>query len=121
MAAVQKTEKTGAGRGPLRLSAILVPAMAALALNACASRESRIESGLVDLGVPRGMSSCMANRMVDNLSSSQIRQVARFADSMDRDIDRMRVGEIVDRFGGIGDPQIVSVVGRAAAGCAISG
>ena len=101
----------------------LVASLAALlVVSGCAStQERRIASGLSDLGLPSGLSGCMADRMVENLSGSQLRRVADFADGLDRDIDRMTVGEIASRFGGIGDSEIVSVMGRAAAGCVISG
>ena len=99
---------------------MIVAAMGLLA--SCAnSPERRIASGLTDLGLPSGLSRCMAERMVANLSGSQIRRVADFARAIDDDFDDIRVGEVVDRFGGIGDGEILSVMGRAAAGCVISG
>ncbi|MBZ6379775.1 hypothetical protein B5C34_14765 [Pacificimonas flava] len=99
---------------------LLVGAVAAL--GACANtQEAKIARGLTDLGLPGGLSDCMAERMVDNLSGSQLRRVADFSEALDDDFDDITVGDVADRFGGIGDSEIVAVMGRAAAGCVISG
>ena len=105
----------------LRSKAPLIAAGMALSLAACASPEARVARGLTDLGLPSGLSECMADRMVDNLSSSQLSRVADFAEGLDKDVSRMTVGEIAFRFGGLGDPETVQVMARAAAGCAIAG
>lgn len=105
----------------MRFKFMLVLALVG-SLGACASGyENRIERRLVDLGLSRTLSSCMASRMVDNLSSGELRRVARFADALDRDVEDLTLGQVAARFGGVGDAHIIEVMGRAAVGCAISG
>ena len=93
-----------------------------VALAGCANtQERRIARGLEAAGLGNGLSRCMAERMVENLSGSQLRAVDRFMDTLEDDVDDMTVGEIARAFGPIGDGGIVTVMVRAGAGCAISG
>ena len=94
----------------------------ALTLTACASTaERRIENSLIDAGLPRGLSSCMANRLSENLSVTQLRRVADFADGFEGRVEDMTIGEIGRKFRPLGDAALITTIGRAAAGCAISG
>ncbi len=101
---------------------LILPVVLASALLAgCASSyESRIASRLTDAGLSRPMAGCMAERMVDRLSRSQLKQLAHFGKGLGKDARNMTLGEIAQRFNAIGDPQIVEVVTRAGLGCAIS-
>ena len=93
-----------------------------LALSACAnSQEAKVARGLADLGLPYGLSECMAERMVDQLSYGQLSRLANFAETLDEDIDDMSVGDLAMNFGALGDGETVSVMVRSAAGCAIAG
>lgn len=102
----------------------LIPSVLAAALltaGCSASYENRIASRLADAGLARPMASCMAARMVDRLSTSQLKQIARFGKGLDRDVKDMTVGEVTRRFAAIGDPEIIEVMARAGLGCAIAG
>lgn len=101
---------------------IAVTAAALFALSGCAnSQEAKIARGLVDLGLPSGLSECMAERMVDQLSYAQLNRLAQFSETLNEDIDNMSVGDLAMNFGALGDGETVSVMVRSAAGCAISG
>ena len=52
----------------------------ALTLTACATPEQRVRSGLMEAGLSRAMSTCMAARMVDRLSLLQLRRIGRLGD-----------------------------------------
>lgn len=101
---------------------LFVPALVGVALvGACASSyESRITSRLTDVGLSRPIASCMAGRMVDRLSTSQLKTLARFGKGIDGDIRDMTIGEVTRRFAGIGDPEIIEVMTRAGLGCALA-
>jgi hypothetical protein len=97
-------------------------AAAAVGLAGCASTyESRIRSSLVDAGLSQPMASCMAQRMVDRLSGSQLRSLARLSGLRDRDIGEMRVDEFLSRSRALVDPEVFVVISRAGLGCAIAG
>ena len=99
----------------------LAAAAAALVTAGCAaSYENRIESRLADAGLSRPVASCMAGRMVERLSTSQLRRLASFAKGFDRDVRDMTLAEVSRRFSAIGDPEIVEVVTRAGLGCALA-
>jgi hypothetical protein len=102
---------------------IVAPALlvVGLGLGACASSyESRIERGLTRAGLSRPMASCMAERMVERLSTGQLQRLARFAKGVQGDIKSMTFREISRRAEALGDPEIVEVVTRAGIGCAIA-
>lgn len=101
---------------------LLTIVTAAALLAGCASYESRIERSLTSAGVSRPVAGCMADQMVDRLSSAQLKRLARFAKGVDRrEVERMSLREIQKRFQAIGDPEIVEVVTRAGLGCALMG
>ena len=93
-----------------------------LGLAACASTyEARVESRLVDMGLSRSKARCMAERLVDRLSQSQLRKLGRLAGIENRDIRKMTLSELFDRVEALGDPEILKVTTRAGIGCAIRG
>lgn len=75
----------------------------------------------MDAGLSRPMASCMADRMVDRLSTSQLRNLSRLAGAGDRDIGDMTIEEFLRRSRALLDPEIYEVVTRAGLGCAIAG
>jgi hypothetical protein len=85
-----------------------------LSLSACAVPEARLRTGLVNAGLSRPLSACMAERMVDRLSLTQLMRIA--------DLPKAREAESVDRFlhriRSLGDPEIVAVATSSAALCA---
>jgi hypothetical protein len=75
----------------------------------------------MDAGLSRPMAGCMADRMVDRLSGSQLRSLSRLAGMRDQDVGDMTIDEFLRRSRALLDPEIFEVVTRAGLGCAIAG
>jgi hypothetical protein len=105
----------------LRNIAWTAPA-AALVLSACAtvSPESQVRAGLMDAGLSERMSYCMAEKMVDRLSISQLRQLKSIVSVRNADFRQMTVDRLLYKLRALDDPEIFSVTSRAALSCAIS-
>lgn len=101
-----------------RIFAILLPV---LALTACATPEARLRTGLMDAGLGRNQSACMAERMVDKLSLIQLRRIASLKNFAKDDIRGMSVDRFLHNIRSLKDPEILAITTRAALGCAISG
>jgi len=95
----------------------------ALTLAACAtvSPEAKVRNALLDAGLSPSMAHCMAERMVDRLSLTQLRRLNSLAKLPGRDIGNMTVDEFLYRARALEDPEIFAVVSRAGLGCAIAG
>jgi hypothetical protein len=86
----------------------------ALTLAGCAVPEARLRAGLVRAGLPKPLSACMAERMVDRLSLKQLMRIADLpkasrSESIDQFLHRVRALE---------DPEILGVTTSSAALCA---
>jgi hypothetical protein len=102
----------------------LLPALALpLVLAACAAAtpEARIRDRLVRSGVRPTVAGCMAERMADRLSLSQLARLESLTGLRGRRAADLTVGEFVDHVRALGDPEILAVVSRAGLGCAIAG
>lgn len=86
----------------------------ALALSGCVEpiAESRVRSALVDAGLPQDISACMAHRMVDRLTISQLRKLRALEGP------KRTVREYVDAVGRVGDREVLEVTASSAALCA---
>jgi hypothetical protein len=86
----------------------------ALTLAGCAVPEARLRAGLVRAGLPKPLSACMAERMVDRLSLKQLMRIA--------DLPKASRSESIDQFlhrvRALGDAEIVGVTTSSAALCA---
>ena len=87
---------------------------ACAALSACAVPEAKLRTGLTNAGLPRPLAACMAERMVDRLSLTQLMRIAdlpkaREAESLDRFLHRVRA---------LGDPEILAVATTSGGLCA---
>jgi hypothetical protein len=91
-----------------------------LALSACATPESRVRTALLNAGLSRPVSSCMAQRMVDRLSLGQLQKLSRLSALRDTRIGNLTVGEFLKKTRALGDPEILTVVTTAGLGCAIA-
>jgi hypothetical protein len=91
-----------------------------LALSACATPESRVRTALLDAGLSRPVSACMAQRMVDRLSLGQLQKLSRLSALRDTRIKELTVGEFLKKTRALGDPEIFAVVTTAGIGCAIA-
>lgn len=95
---------------------------AALMLAGCAtvSPEARVRDKLMDAGLSPRMSACMAERMVDRLSITQLRRLQSMASLGDADYREMTVDRLLHKLRAIDDPEIFSVTSRAGLACAIA-
>jgi hypothetical protein len=101
----------------MRLAIFALPFVA---LTACATPESRIRNALLDAGLSRPVSDCMAQRMVDRLSLGQLQKLSQLSGLRDRRIRDLTVGEFLKQTRALGDPEILGVVTTAGLGCAIA-
>ena len=93
---------------------LLALAVLSLSLAGCAVPEARLRSGLIRAGLPRPLSACMAERMVDRLSLKQLMRIADLpyaggAESVDQFLHRVRA---------LGDAEILGATTSSAALCA---
>ena len=96
------------------LARTVVVVGAAALLGGCAVPEARLRSGLTRAGLPKPLSACMAERMVDRLSLKQLMRIADLpkaggAESTEQFLHRVRA---------LGDPEILGVTSSSAALCA---
>jgi hypothetical protein len=80
---------------------------------ACVERiaESRVRSALLDAGVAEGTADCMAGRMVDRLTISQLRKLEALKG------EKRSVGDYLNAVRRVGDPEVVGVTASSAALC----
>lgn len=104
------------GRVKPILSAAL--AISALSLASCtAVVGDRVESALIDAGVPPAMAECMAPLWADRLSVSQIRGIQRFANDVRAEGRSLTAGRLLDHARTWNDPEALLVVASSAARC----
>lgn len=101
---------------------LALPVLAALALAGCAtvSPEARVRSKLIEAGLRPPVAGCMAERMVDRLSLTQLKRLQSLGGLPNKDVRAMSVDELAHRLRALQDPEIVSVVLRAGIGCSIA-
>lgn len=99
---------------------LLVILIAASTLSACATPEARLRNGLQSAGLSRDTSTCMAGRMIDKLSLTQLKRLSDLSKISDKRIGQMRVGEFWRQVRALRDPEILAITSRAGLSCAIS-
>ena len=83
--------------------------------------EDRLEEESVARGLPQPMAGCLAGRMAERLSVSQLRKLERLeAEEGEADIP-LGVVELLERIRRVDDPEVVEVAASSAAFCAFSG
>ncbi|MCL6250860.1 hypothetical protein M3P36_07380 [Altererythrobacter sp. KTW20L] len=103
--------KTASLAGSLALTTLLA---------ACSTVvENRVETGLVEAGLPVSLASCMAEIWADDLSVDQIRGIQRFANAVREEDERLTVGRLIGHVGDWNDPRALAVVTSSAARCAV--
>ena len=88
-------------------------------LAACTTPETRVRNGLMSAGLSKPISSCMADRMVDRLSFSQIDKLNGLGKLRKRDPGDISVNEFVKRTKALQDPEILGVVTSSGVVCAL--
>jgi hypothetical protein len=99
----------------------LLSASAFIMIAGCATPQTQLQRGLINAGLPKAESACMADRMVDKLSLLQLRRLGSLRNFKDDKFSEMSVGRFMHNIRALKDPEILSVTTRAALGCAISG
>jgi hypothetical protein len=100
---------------------LLAPLLVLPVLVGCgAVYENRIESALVDAGVREPVAQCVAERMVDQLSKSQIHDIARLKDKADKNLPKTGMLDFLRRNAGALDTHTVSVLTRAGVVCSVT-
>jgi outer membrane murein-binding lipoprotein Lpp len=105
----------------LRIAALAT--LPALLLAGCTtvSPEAKVRAKLIEAGLSPRMSGCMAEKMVDRLSTDQLRQLKSFSSVPRADMRDMTVDRFIHKLRALNDPEIFSVTSRAALSCAIAG
>ena len=92
-----------------------------LVLSACASPQNRLEAGLIDAGLSRKQSACMAGRMANRLSIGQLLKLRSLSGMADKNVGDMSIERFLRNVRALRDPEILAITTRAGLGCAISG
>lgn len=90
-----------------------------LALSACATPETRVRTALMDAGLSKPISACMADRMVDRLSLIQLNKLSGLKKMRGQDMRKLSVDEFLKRTRSLQDPEILSVVTSSGLICAV--
>jgi hypothetical protein len=90
-----------------------------LSLAACASPERQLRTGLVDAGLPPGLSACMAHDMTPRLSPTQLMRLRSLSRVGDLDPMTTSVDRFLYQVRALRDPEILMVTSKAAARCAL--
>ena len=100
-----------------------LPLTLVLALAGCASSipETRLRAGLVEAGLSKRQSACMADRMNDRLSLIQLRRLASLKNLNREALPGMSTERFLRNVRSLKDPEIIAVTTRAALACAIGG
>lgn len=98
----------------------LIP-LTVLMLAGCATPQARVRTGLVNAGLPEPLAACMADRMVDSLSITQLRRLQSLSSVGKVDYRRITIDEYLHKVRALRDVEILTVTGKAALACAISG
>lgn len=94
-------------------------ALLALSLASCTSPEHELRAGLVDMGLPPGLSACMAHDMTPRLSVTQLMRLRSLARVGRLDPARTSLDTFLHHVRALEDPEILVVTSKAAARCAL--
>lgn len=101
----------------MRRLAIVV--LAASALSACATPETRVRTALLDAGLSPPIAGCMADRMIDRLSLGQLSKLSSLKKLRRSEMRNLSVDEFLRRTRSLQDPEILSVVTSSGLVCAL--
>jgi len=90
-----------------------------LALAGCATPETRLRNGLAEAGLSEPMAACMADRMVDRLSLTQLRRLASLGSLKDGRVADLTLDQFLHKVRALKDPEILAVSTSSAAICAL--
>lgn len=79
--------------------------------------EARVEQALLNNGLPVPMAECMAPRLVDRLTITQLRKLERFAPQEGEGSVSSSTGEALGRLRRVDDREAIETVVTVAGGC----
>lgn len=97
-----------------------LPIVIALAVTGCTTPETRLRTGLIEAGLSKTQSACMADRMVDNLSIGQLLKLRSLGNLRDEKLGDVGIKRYLRNVRALRDPEILAVTTRAAIGCALT-
>lgn len=86
-------------------------------LSACATPQTQIRNSLVDKGLSEPTAGCMAERMVDRLSTGQLLKIRKLKKFEKKDAGDISANEFVKYTRALQDPEIIGVVTSSALVC----
>ncbi|MBZ9647914.1 hypothetical protein K9B33_10190 [Sphingobium sp. 3R8] len=92
---------------------ILLPACTSL------SPESRLRAGLEEAGLSPRMAGCMAERMADRLSLTQLRRLQLLASLRKSHSGKISVDQLLHKVRALHDPEIFAVTSISALACTV--
>ena len=96
----------------------MILTVAAVALSGCANfARPSVSSALVDAGARPAVADCMAVRMTDRLSITQLKKLERIKPASGEKANDLSAAELIGRVNRIGDPEVVTVIAAAGAVC----
>jgi hypothetical protein len=98
---------------------IALVGIAALALSACATPETRVRTALMDAGLSQPIAACMADRIVDRLSLIQLNKLNGLKKLRGQDMRKVTVEEFLRRTRALQDPEILGVATSSGLICAV--
>ncbi len=98
---------------------IALVGIAALALSACATPETRVRTALMDAGLSQPIAACMADRIVDRLSLIQLNKLNGLKKLRGQDMRKVTVDEFLRRTRALQDPEILGVATSSGLICAV--
>jgi len=115
---VQPEKAMESAMRPFPFRAILAAALFALPACTSLSPESRLRAGLEEAGLSPRMAGCMAKRMADRLSLTQLRKLQSLASLRKSHSGKMSVEDVLHKVRALEDPEIFAVTSRSALACA---
>lgn len=98
---------------------LVVPFGLSLMLAACATPETRLRNGLVNAGLSKPISACMAERMIDRLSLLQLRRLDSLASLKGKRVDDLSFDRFLHKVRALKDPEILAVTVSSGAICSV--
>ena len=80
----------------------------------------RIETTLVDKGIPRPVAACMGQRLSERLSLNQLRKLENLQAREGESELPLTMAEFLERLRRVDDPEAIEVVGTSAAICSFA-
>ncbi len=91
--------------------------VSSIMLSACATPRTQIKNSLVDKGLSEPTADCMAERMVDRLSTGQLLKIRKLKNFEKKDAGDISANEFVKYTRALQDPEIIGVVSSSAIVC----